>query len=123
MATDTPFFKMLDGVKAELKGLKGEGLEVVDFAIGTLTGTPVAEAVFWVVLGGAQESRVPQRCLGEAKLQLFKKSFPTQASFCESLAFQVQRHVDYFSREGLVVKVGFESYSRVQEEGPLSYFR
>ncbi len=123
MPSDKKFFEMMDGVKAELKGQTGEGLEVVDFAYGRLLGVPVLDATFWIILGGAQESRVPARCLGEAKLSLFKSNFPTQASFCEALQFQLQKHVDRFTREGLVVKVGFESYSRIQETGPFSYFQ
>ncbi len=123
MASDTKFFEMISGLKNELKGLKSEGLEVVDFAMGTLVGTPVQDATFWIVMGGSQESTIPRKCLGEAKLQLVKNTSPRQASFCEDLNLRAQRHVDRFSRKGLALKVGFESYSRVQEEGPFSYFR
>lgn len=122
MASDTKFFEMIAGIKSELKGLKSEGLEVVDFAVGTLLGTPVQDGTFWIVLGGSLESTIPKKCLGDAKFQLVKKNAPRQASFCEDLTLRAQRHVERFSRKGLVLRVGFESYSRVQEEGPFSYF-
>ena len=123
MPSDTKFFEMISGIKNELKGLKSEGLEVMEFAMGPLMGTPVQDATFLIVLGGSQESTIPKKCLGDAKFQLFKKTSPRQASFCEDLTLRAQRHVERFSRKGLVVRVGFESYSRVQEEGPFSYFR
>jgi len=120
---DPKFFEMIELIENDIRGLSGEGLMVDSFEVSASFLVPIMDATLWIILKGPNEKLIPKWCIGDDARKNFRNTAPPQGAFCDEIEKRILDHIQRFNRKNLVVDVGFESLSRVNEVGSFGYFR